>query len=42
MAICLFKKNTEKYITFPVPIEKEVKRIDKKKIKNCILQAEIC
>ena len=34
MAICLFKKNTEKYITFPVPIEKEVKRIDKKKSKT--------
>ena len=25
----MFKKNTEKYITFTVPIEKEVTKIDK-------------
>ena len=31
--ICL-GENTEKYVTFTVPIEKEVKRIDKKLIRN--------
>ena len=36
-------KNTEKYITFSVPIEKEVTRIDKsgKEITNHILQITI-
>ena len=40
MTIQFFKKNTEKYITFSVPIEKEVTRLDKNRenIKNYILK----
>ena len=40
---CL-EENTEKYITFSVPIGKEVKRISKngQEITNNILQIKIC
>ena len=32
--IALLGKNTEKYVTFSIPIEKKVARIDKKMIRN--------